>query len=457
MKITFSKSFREFLEQQKSSCAISRLLLSINNGGVYNLLFNYETINYITFRKDGLISYLPFGKEHLTNDDGTWQKKNRQDGKPGKVIMQLFSDKAKKILKPSLFENFGNKYKGYFQDYNIELLHSSDVKRIYNMDTIEGGASLQGSCMQGKDSDYLDIYENCDKLQIAVIIKDNLLLGRALVWDIGAGQKFIDRFYVGADYLYETFVNYAVANNMYYKQNYKSFDDKKALINPVTKEMEYKTIKIYTDTDFDYYPYIDTLHYGGDGYLTNSSTDYKYEYCCTDGGRDGDEDNHEDESYDELNNCYISNDDAVWIDAGERKYRDRCTHIDNCIQVDGSWYHENDCNIVRVGRDWYTIDSEDICCVNDEYVLIDDAVYSEEEGEYILMEDAVEIDGEWYNEDSDSIIEVDGTWYLKTSDDICCIDGSYYEVNSDEVVLNEETGEYELKEEENQLQTSLEL
>lgn len=407
--IVFSSSFQDFINNNLNNKVCKALNKLIHKGNYCNL-FNYQKLNYITFRQDGTISFLPYGKEHKVNDSGEWQRDGRQNGKPAKVIRSLFTEKFLIKFKESDFEIFANSYKSHYalDSYTFELLPNTDIKRVYDTDRMDGDGSLNNSCMNG-DLEYLDIYENCNQLQILTLKNDSgKLAGRALVWRLG-DVTFVDRFYVCQDYMYNMFLNYAKSQKWMYKQDYKSYSNKDTFI--FNGEIMQKTLKIYTDTDFDQYPYIDTFSFGGDGYLTNKHD--IYEYCNTNGEREGGSE-HEGEVWDDINECWIDEGDSCYIDSGERRFRDRIAHIDSCVYVNDSWYHEDDVNIVNIGGRYYENDSDEICQVNGEYELIkdcvycerdsewylsDDCVYSEHSEDYILKSEAYEVNGEYYHEE----------------------------------------------------------
>lgn len=445
-KIIYSKSFVEFLKN--SDCKIAQILYRLHNKHYESLILTSAEINYLTFRNDGTISYLPAGKELKYNDDGQWAREGRQNGKPAKVIRKLFSDRVKKLFKDADFECFTNAYKANFNEdgYCFELLPNKQIPSVYEMERAIGEGSLNNSCMNG-DSEYLEIYANCDKLQILILKdKNGLLCGRSLVWKLTDDITLMDRIYVTQDFMYDKFLNYA-KGNYWTKKDYKSYDNKRTFINLLGEEID-KTFTVHTNTDFDNYPYIDTFQYGDDGSLNNN--DGEYTYNNTDGTRNGGEDDHSGEVYDDINGEYISEDDAIYIENGERCYRDRYCHVDNCVNVNDRWYYEDDSNIVCVHGEWYTKDSEDLCKVNDEFELLDDCVYSEmdscyylnddcvhveEIDDYILETESVQIDGDYFHQDSENIIKIDGEYYKKDSEDICEIDGNYYLTTSDKVEL----------------------
>lgn len=431
--ITYSSSFVDFLRD--SNCKVARLLYYAHCEvqPSYRLFVTNKQIDYITFRNDGTISYLPAGKEHKQNDSGEWSRDGRQSGKPGKVIQKLFTPNALKILHVKEFECFTNEYKAEYngENFQFSLRGNKSVPSVYEMQRAIGGGSLNDSCMNG-DSEWMDIYKSCNKLSILTLVNgDDQLCGRALVWKASDTLTLMDRIYVVKDFMYDMFLNYARENEWYHKQSYKSYENKTNFVSP-DGESKVLEITITTPTDFDSYPYIDTFSYGDHGSLNNYNKG-DHEYTNTDGTRGGDddedEDNREGESYDDFNGEWINDDDAIYIEHGERRYCNRTAHIDNCIQTyDGDWYHENDDSIVEVNGRWYAKDSDKIRAVNDEWhdaddvvysdfhgedLLLEDCVRSEPMGDYILKDEAVEVDDEWYHKDHEDLVEIDGEIYHK--------------------------------------------
>ena len=389
----FSNSFIQFLQSIESESRVARLILSTRKMyfdgfiSILPMVLTVDEIDYITYRDNGNISYLPNGKTHEENDDGSWKRDGRQEGKPAKIMRKLFTKNALKVLKDSDFEIFNNKYKARYlaSGFKFKLLDSNQIPSVYDMDRMGEDGSLNSSCMNN-DSDYLEMYANCDKLRILTLTNsEGLLAGRALVWALNYNDEsivFMDRIYVAGDHMYDMFLNYAKENNMWHKVDYKSYSNKRNFMTP-SGECVSHNFKVYTGTDFDYYPYIDTFTYGDDGYLCNF-TGHSYEYCNTDGTRDGDG-----RAYDDIEGCSIDADESVYITAGERRYRDRTTHVDNAICVNDEWYYKDDENICYVNGEWYTTSDEDICIVDGEYRHIDDCVINVKTDEWEFEEDCV--------------------------------------------------------------------
>lgn len=411
--INFSESFYKFLREQRGNGSrIATLIVDARNlwheYPIYQRVITNKEIDYITMRADGMVSYLPAGKEHKVNERGEWQRDGRQAGRAGKVIRKIFTEKALRTIKNSEFESFGNAYKAKFLDngFQFEIRPNTEIPNVYCMRRADGEASLGGSCMNN-DKSYLELYAKCKSLRIVILInRDGSLCGRALLWSVThddhGDMTFMDRIYVAEDYMYDIFLNYAKEQGWWRKSVYKSFDSKMYWIHPETDEQHKIKVVVKTSTDCMEYPYIDTFAYGNDGFLTNSDIDdYQYTYNETDGRRGGDEeeeDDHEGESYDEIRGEWISDDDSVGLSSyGSRRYRDKYVHIDDTHHalVSGSrhrgeweYFHENDDKTVDIGGTWYYIEHEGICLrADEEWDLRDNCVYCETDGKMYESDD----------------------------------------------------------------------
>ena len=63
------------------------------------------------------------------------------------------------------------------------------------------------------------------------------------------------------------------------------YGDKDSFIDLKNGEEKYMNIRVDLDTDFDSFPYIDTLTYGDDGFITNDDYYNTYDYSNTNGSR----------------------------------------------------------------------------------------------------------------------------------------------------------------------------
>lgn len=436
--VTFSDSFKEFLvaEREKGS-DIARLIIRALERHDYDPLYTRivtdSEVNYLTMRADGLLSYLPAGKEHKTNDRGEWSREGRQAGKAGKIIRKVFTEKMQRIIPATSFEAFGNAYKAKFMDngFAFELKPNTSIIATYCQSIADGSASLNGSCMNG-DASYLKLYHECPHVQILTLTnKKNQLCGRALVWTLNSDKFgdiiFMDRIYVVEDYMYDLFLNQAKERGWWRKSYYKTYSSKTTWVNPKTDECEHMVVQVKTSLDFSKFPYIDTMSYSCGNILSNSDDDAEYQYDNTSGGRteldvehEEEEDNHDNDTWDEIDEQYIDSDDAVCMsDDGERRYRGLYTHIDNCVRVimrgtgrraDTEYFRDGDENYieVQVNGNWgyyYNEHPEIVRLENGDYAHCDDAVLCETDSEYYLADD------------EDLFQSEEGLYYSKEYDD----------------------------------------
>jgi hypothetical protein len=413
-KPIYSNSFKNFLSESDSR--ICNILHRLDLKDRPSSIVTTKDINYLTNRSDGTLSYLPSNREHIMNDDYTWSRKGRENGKPSRVIRKLFNDKfIQRYLKDVDFETFANLYKKEFNDngFKFDLKPSTEIGNVYNMTPATGGAGLSGSCMRHCSS-YMKMYEANSNMGILTLFnQSDELCGRALVWynvQNNRGDKFtfMDRIYVSEDFMYEYFLDYARDNGWWRKSEYNSRADAESLVSPTGDHYNVE-MTVHLDTDWDEYPYIDTFHYGGDGWISNScSISYDYTYNDTEGSRDS-----SDRVWDELHQEYINDDDARYIEHG--RFRNCYIHYENAVYIDGDYWWEDDDNVVNVNGTWYTKDDDDIveidgdwyrtdddevayCECDCEYHLTDDLVYHDSRG-WILPENAVKVKDVIYHKD----------------------------------------------------------
>jgi hypothetical protein len=390
--LNVSNSFRKFLNESDNRVAqfiLRAIYYESWDYPVSRLMIRTDEVNYLTLRDDGTISYLPKGKEHKYTDDGRWARDGRQNGSAGKIIKKVMTPNAIKLFKETEFTNFVNQYKAACdaEQKSFVIRPNVDIPDVYCMTRESGGGTLGDSCMNG-DIDYLDMYKYCPHVRILTLINNcGELAGRALLWNVSDGV-LMDRIYVAKDHYYDLFLDYADANDFIRKVEYKSYRDKDRYVRK--GDVFRRAYKIMTPTEFDYYPYIDTFTYGGDGFLCNAH-DFDgivYEYCQTGGTRDGDD-------YEECaatGERYHS-DDLRYIERG--RYAGECIHYELAVycETDRYYYHENDGNLIYLeSRDaHYRADDDDIVEIDGDYyhTEYDDVKYSDNTGEWHLADDVV--------------------------------------------------------------------
>ena len=389
-KIKFSKSFEEFITQTKEESKVSKLLhyyiREAHPAVVRN--FTSEKMNYLTFRKDGTISYLPYGRELKLTDSGEWSRDGRQDGKPAKTIINIMRSAALKSVSGRDLEIFSNLYKGRATDmYTIKEARGEELIRVYNLN--EGGFS---SCMTGAVNKIKLYANNPDVVGVLYLQSGNTCIARALVWTDMDGNVIVDRVY-GSEEFRAMFRDYAIEIGAYKKTSdsagESSFYDPKG-------ETTWKTFYIKLKKDADYYPYVDTFCYFDDDDMTlcNDQGDATRKLQCTDG------------SYEDLRGveCYgrrgtYSEDDCRWSE-----YHDAYIHEDEATYVNDDYYYAplgSTEDAIRIGRNNYILidnctevevfngDDHDGICEYDDVCTW--TAYKTPDGDYISKDDAKEV------------------------------------------------------------------
>lgn len=197
-----------------------------------------------------------------------WSK-NRQDIKIGKGIKAILDTGGYKFTAREL-EEFVNQFKATVDKLNdkfslFEMVQGEDIGYWYNRQQYyENSGTLGNSCMAGSPKKYFSIYmENPDvcKLLILKSKEDNTkIVGRALLWTLTGGEKYLDRIYTIHDSDIQLFRDYAKENGWYVKY----FNNSSASSDVFDILGNQKSIKIKVNIksgEYEAYPYLDTLKY----------------------------------------------------------------------------------------------------------------------------------------------------------------------------------------------------
>jgi hypothetical protein len=352
--------------------------------------------------------------------------RSRNDIKLGRLVNALLPGKytSKDI------EDFTNKFKAKIkkQEEVFEEVTGEDINYWYYADNYEVmSGSLGSSCMARKKG-LFDIYvKNPDVCKLLILVKDDKLIGRALVWKldtIKVNNKeletnwFMDRQYTINDSLVEKFRNYAEEKGWITKtrNSHSSFEE-------VTIGEDYfnakMTVKVKVE-NYQKFPYMDTFKRFDpkEGILYNDededNEEYEGHYILneTSGGW------HEIGGvWSEWHDRRIPREGAVWsIWADSYIYADRAIYVESGSSRYRDEYYPEDCDDI-VYNGW-----------DDESIHIEDATYCDNYGYYILSDYAVEVidnveyDGEptgwienYYHEDDDNLVSSykynDENWY----------------------------------------------
>jgi len=144
-----------------------------------------------------------------------------------------------------------------------------DIAIVYTMPHGDGGGSLNNSCMRQMPPETFEIYHDMGA-RIAVIVEDNKLMARALLWDT---CKLMDRIY-STSLRYEMVLCKYAEEIGYLRRSEQSLNCRKH-IHPNGNSLENAEFKLVCNNIQEKYtkvPYIDTFrYYLGDGVFSNES------------------------------------------------------------------------------------------------------------------------------------------------------------------------------------------
>ena len=290
-----------------------------------------------------------YNKQKLVNYDDRKEKvwgKGRQEIGVGRGIRALLLTTGEKFLDKDI-EEFVNLYKAAIDKFNdkfsfFEVVTGSDIAHWYhNRNYFIRSGTLGSSCMAGVPASWLEIYtENPE--QVALIIyksqeDTDKIIGRALLWTLNDGKKFVDRIYTVNDSDVQLFRDYAKENGWYTKYHNSSTTNSQA-IAPDGSNVSLRLVVTLNKKYYDHFPYLDTLKYftPGSGVLNNSDGEYTLEdtggdyvrcECCGGSGRV------------ECGDCYGNGqEECRYCDGSGREDCDECDGNGNrqCSNCDGS-------------------------------------------------------------------------------------------------------------------------
>jgi len=315
-KIVFSESFASFLLDNQDK-KIFRLLYK------GRFFANVEKCNFITLRKNEKLSFHPRPQNQLFTENGDWKRDGRQEIKPLALLTLLYGNSVKKFISNKDIEDATNVIKTFGADVSI---HESTFEEIYTFNTSDWA---QSSCMSGKG--YIDLYnDNPDVFKAIVFKLGTQIIGRCLLVKIDDSFSFYDRIYYKNTEHLQLIIDAIVKEDKFYHKTYNTIG-----CNSFTFRGQSYNKSVSVDATLNVYnhlPYMDTLKYYdiNDNTLQNFEPSEGYLLNDTCGGYE--EINQG--TWDEIDNCYIDDEDAVCIDFGTRE---GCTtHRDNCYYSDAN-------------------------------------------------------------------------------------------------------------------------
>ena len=244
--------------------------VSRTSGKIYVMFKEYEGERIGVVNKEAM-------EPTEAEDQRIWST-SRNNIKIGRLVRAILT--ASKIpFTDSEIEQFTNQYKATY-DFAKDALKQFDIvqgdKIAYWYDEenyVDGGGSLNNSCMASVGSDYFDIYTQNPQVSLVILYgdggsiesekyTDDRIKGRAILWDAkldGQPVKFMDRIYTSQDADVELFKQFAEKNGWWFKKR-QSMEPNEDFTDGNSSKKGTIEVKL-DDADFSEYPYCDTICY----------------------------------------------------------------------------------------------------------------------------------------------------------------------------------------------------
>ncbi len=209
------------------------------------------------------------------DDSGIW-KTSRNPIRIGRLVRPLLRS-ANITVTDKEVEEFTNQWKATY-DFAADVLKQFDIVKgstiayWYDYEKyVDGGGTLNNSCMAEVDSDYFEIYTSNKQVSLVILYDDNGTLtdgkyksdkikGRAILWEAeidGQKEMFMDRIYTTFDSDTDLFKQFAQKNGWFYKDS-QSMTPREYITNGTSKSRPEIIVKV-DNADCEYYPYVDTM------------------------------------------------------------------------------------------------------------------------------------------------------------------------------------------------------
>ena len=270
-QLGYDKSQEYWTPNDGQKGLIKSEVVSPTSGKVFVLfeeLTDEEEKRYAVLNKDCL-SLSDF------DDSGIW-KTSRNPIRIGRLVRPLLRTAGITVTDREV-EEFTNMWKATY-DFAADVLKQFDVvkginiaKWYYYENYVDGGGTLNNSCMAEVDSDYFEIYTSNKQVSLVILYDDNgqvedgkytstKIKGRAILWDAeinGQKEMFMDRIYTTHDSDVDLFKQFAQKNGWFYKDS-QSMTPRENVTNGTSTSRPEIVVKV-DNADCDYYPYCDTM------------------------------------------------------------------------------------------------------------------------------------------------------------------------------------------------------
>lgn len=245
---------------------ILKEVVSPTTGRIYVLFQEDDEDRSVVMNKAGLKEYVD---DEVSIDSKIWRI-SRNNIKVGRLIRSILTASKVKFVDKDI-EDFTNQYKATFDfitdDSKFEIVSGDDIKKWYNWNNYyTQNGTLGSSCMKYAEcQEYFGIYcDNPKQVRMVILYTSDRseIKGRAILWNLksdGEDIQYLDRIYTNHDSDIELFKMYAEKNGFWYKVEQNSEND--CEITNGKETISPTLIATLSDSDFDYYPYMDTLCY----------------------------------------------------------------------------------------------------------------------------------------------------------------------------------------------------
>lgn len=202
---------------------------------------------------------------------------DRNSIKLGKFVNKVF----KGAISDVEVEDFVNQFKSASDRFNLEikLVSGKEISKYYRSDSYEEmRGSLSSSCMN--DREYFELYEeNTDVCQLAIVLRGDKIVSRALVWKVESDNPeikyYLDRVYTTKEHYNNILTDWADEQGWArWGRSCTIFRGKE-----IYPEMKIKVKK----KEYEKYPFLDTFRRYDyvKGYLYNDDRMKKRGYILT--------------------------------------------------------------------------------------------------------------------------------------------------------------------------------
>jgi len=251
-----SDAFKSFLNHSPDSAELYELK---------NAMMKAESdISFIDLGKtNDTITFLQYSKSKLVNN--FYYNNFRQTMKIGKFVSKMYKDSGKKDYQRHI-ESIVNMFKSYMdsklENYTFEVISGYDIQKWYLEDNYFNGVNgpLNMSCMRHLEcQSKLVMYgEYKDTISMLIMLNEKReLLGRALIWKLDDGKKYMDRIYVAYQHNLISFMEYGrkkLGIDLFFEEIYN-------LAASPLLEVTLNGLRDKMGDRCEYYPFMDTFKY----------------------------------------------------------------------------------------------------------------------------------------------------------------------------------------------------